>query len=181
MSITHRIETKRELTTNQEAKFITESTDTSIKNDTPYKNTSVQNDDSTTESTGMMDHTLDHYSVHSESTAKVLINESTGTSKEHFLIVVCPPILLALLFVLVVVRYKMKFKKLDRKNPEMPSQTTPPLKRKRTFDAIIFYHFDSNNDSVLNQLLPELEDLNWRIPEILNFVFTAETSHLEET
>ena len=33
-----------------------------------------------------------------------------------------------------------------------------PLKRKRTFDATIFYHFDSDDDFVLYHLLPELEE-----------------------
>ena len=33
-----------------------------------------------------------------------------------------------------------------------------PLKRRREFDATIFYHFDTDDDFVLNHLLPELEE-----------------------
>ena len=33
-----------------------------------------------------------------------------------------------------------------------------PLKRKREFHATIFYHFDTDDDFVLNHLLPELEE-----------------------
>ena len=31
------------------------------------------------------------------------------------------------------------------------------LKRRRPFDATIFYHFDTDDCFVINQLLPELE------------------------
>ena len=33
-----------------------------------------------------------------------------------------------------------------------------PLKRERFFDAFVLYHFDTDDNFVLNQLLPELEE-----------------------
>ena len=85
-------------------------------------------------------------------------------------------ILLSLLFVIFVVRYKMKFNKKqklctkienDQVNIMLPqeeqisvssSDHISPLKRNRTFDAAIFYHFDTDDDFVVDHLLPELEE-----------------------
>ena len=71
-------------------------------------------------------------------------------------------ILLALLFLIFVVRYKMKSNKKDKictkiKNDQVnsmlpqeeqisvsSSDPIPPLKKKRTFDAALFYHFDTD-------------------------------------
>ena len=158
-SITYRTETKGDPTTTQKAEFIIEYT----KNFTTYDYATIQTAEFITESTSVPTKklTFNNNTMHSlESTAKanIQINESTGTSTTHFLIVVCLLIVMVILFVLTAVRYKMKFKKRDRKDPEKSLHTASPLKRKRTFDATIFYHFDSDDDFVINHLLPELEE-----------------------
>ena len=105
-----------------------------------------------------------------DSTAKLMIN---------FLVVASLLVLLVLLFVMVAVRYKIKFKRekklglkrrdvlydieLKERDVSLPLEGTKDpevvfLPRKRTFDATIFYHFDSDDDFVLNHLLPELEE-----------------------
>ena len=87
-------------------------------------------------------------------------------------------LILVALFVIVVVRYKVKFKRArrevlfdielkelddplaqeEKKDPEMSLDPVSPSKRIRPFDATIFYHFDRDDDFVLNHLLPELEE-----------------------
>ena len=89
-------------------------------------------------------------------------------------------LLLVVLFVILAVRYKLKLKRakklglkrrevlldieLKERDVSLPLEGTKDqeaassMPRKRTFDATIFYHFDSDNDFVLNHLLPELEE-----------------------
>ena len=80
---------------------------------------------------------------------------------------------------MVAVRYKIKFKRekklglkrrdvlydieLKERDVSLSLEGTKDpevvfLPRKRTFDATIFYHFDSDDYFVLNHLLPELEE-----------------------
>ena len=111
-------------------------------------------------------------------------SDCASISKIHFFIVVLVLVLLVILFVIMAVRYKIKFKKarslqLKKQNatyadklqetenpvaheegndPEMIFGTVTRLKRKRSFDATIFYHFDSDDDFIINYILPELEE-----------------------
>ena len=108
----------------------------------------------------------------------------TPISIIHFLVVLLLLILLVILFVTVAVRYKIKLnraKKLGlkrqevlldielkekdislpqeaREDPKMSLDPVTPLKRNRTVNATIFYHFDTDDEFVLNHLLPELEE-----------------------
>ena len=74
------------------------------------------------------------------------------------------PILLILLLFLVLmfgVRYYMKFRekqKLEKRNAVLLSDVVVTLKRTRVFDAFVLYHFDSDDISVVETLLPELEE-----------------------
>ena len=83
-----------------------------------------------------------------------------------------------MVFVTVTVRYKIKLKRTrkfkvkrhelgieikemvneNRQDSEGFIDADLSLKRNREFDATIFYHFDTDDDFVLNQLLPELEE-----------------------
>ena len=82
---------------------------------------------------------------------------------------------LVILFVIVTVRSKIKIKRkrkpelmlgIELKKIEEPLakegrkdlESVSPLKRNRTFDATIFYHFDTDDNFVLDSLLPELEE-----------------------
>ena len=40
----------------------------------------------------------------------------------------------------------------------LSSDLGSPLKRKRTFDAFVLYHFDTDDDFVINRIVPELEE-----------------------
>ena len=75
-----------------------------------------------------------------------------------------PWVLVAMVVIITVVVYKMKLKgsrkliKIDepilifkRKND------FSPLPRKREFDAFVLYHFDTDDDFVVNHLVPQLE------------------------
>ena len=108
--------------------------------------------------------------------------DSSGTIKltVHFLVVALLLILLVLLLVMVAVRYKIQLKRarklglkrrkgmidIEMKEIEVPlvqerrkdPQAASPMPRKRPFDATIFYHFDTDDDFFINQLLPELEE-----------------------
>ena len=99
--------------------------------------------------------------------------ESKGKSKStvSLLVVVMILVTLVMIIIIVVVRYKIKLKsarKLDLKAQEVLPNTVLNhsecsienllLKRKRLYDAIIFYHFDTDDDFVLSHLLPELEE-----------------------
>ena len=46
----------------------------------------------------------------------------------------------------------------EKKVFEVSLDTASPFKRNRPFDATIFYHFDTDDGFVLNNLLPELEE-----------------------
>ena len=43
-------------------------------------------------------------------------------------------------------------------NTVASSDTVPPVKRNRVFDAFVLYHFDSDDDFVVSCVLPELEE-----------------------
>ena len=119
-------------------------------------------------------------------------SKSTGTTKINWLIVVIPSvfILLALQFLVVAIRYKIKLKvgtkhgfQREQVRPDQfltdLKQTGEPLlpvnrkqdsalslvsvatlkqNRNRIFDAFVLYHFDSDDDFVVNFLLRELEE-----------------------
>ena len=115
----------------------------------------------------------------------IIINTDTATSMINLPVVVLLLVLISVtLFVTVVVRCIIKFKrakKLGLKRTEvLPDiklnvienslteeggrdldaslDLVSPLKRKRAFNATIFYHFDSDDDFVINHVLPELEE-----------------------
>ena len=86
-------------------------------------------------------------------------------------------ILLVLILVIVAVRYKLQSRKRRNFGVEIKKDQTDilieqkqndittvlldcasPLKRNRTFDATVFYHFDTDDDFVLDSILPELEE-----------------------
>ena len=132
---------------------------------------------------------------------------STGTTKLMINLLVVTLLLvlfLVTLFVLLIVRYKVKLKRakklglkrrevlldieLKERDVSLPLEGTKdpeggsPMPRKRTFDATIFYHFDSDDYFVLNHLLPELEeerDLKLKL-RIFNFLLIVGTLHQEE-
>ena len=101
-------------------------------------------------------------------------------SKSHTLVVVLPLLLflLATLLVMVTVRYRIHLKakrkvdmeteqvELDETLMEMKGADRPLLKlkrkldfkRNRFLDAFVLYHFDSDDDFVLNHIIPELEE-----------------------
>ena len=97
-----------------------------------------------------------------------IITGSTAISTIHFLVVVLLLFLLVILFVALAVRYRFKFKRAKRDHKDMlldeeqeenmGLEVSPPLNRKRPFDATIFYHFDTDDCFVINHLLPELEE-----------------------
>ena len=84
------------------------------------------------------------------------------------------PILVIILFLIAVVRYKYKSKrakthslKSQKAGLTKPAGEPPTCKttksdilpsRNRSFDAVIFYHFDTDDDFFINKLLPELEE-----------------------
>ena len=97
--------------------------------------------------------------------------DSRGESKSrvNFLVVVLLLIILLMIMVIAVVRYKIKLKrarKLGLKGQEiLPGsgrvwlfQGNFTFEKEKTFDAIIFYHFDTDDDFVLSHLLPESEE-----------------------
>ena len=47
---------------------------------------------------------------------------------------------------------------LQRKHDSVIVDSAPSSKRNRIFDAFVLYHFDSDDDFVINELLPELEE-----------------------
>ena len=47
---------------------------------------------------------------------------------------------------------------LQRKHDSVIVDSAPSSKRKRIFDAFVLYHFDSDDDFVINELLHELEE-----------------------
>ena len=183
------------------AEFETESTaENKTKSTTEFITESTS--ESTTEST--VKHTIElkqesitEYKVVLKGTvftkpAAESMSKSTGTTKNNLLIVVAPLffILLALLFLIVAIRYKMKLKAgtkygLQRKQVRPDhiltdlKQTGEPLlplnrkqdsalflvsvatlkeNRNRIFDALVLYRFDTDDDFVVDSLLPELED-----------------------
>ena len=103
------------------------------------------------------------------------ITETTATSTMHYIVVVLLLTLLVMVFVILAVRYRSKLKKarqLEKKCDTKLNETsksnvqeenmglevsTSTSKRRRPFDATIFYHFDTDDGFVINQLLPELE------------------------
>ena len=114
------------------------------------------------------------------SNTTTLITEPTGISTTQFLVVVLLLILLVMLFFILAVRYRTKYKRArqlgknvlfhtglnetdnpftqeGRRDPGAYFDTASPLKRRRPFDATIFYHFDTDDDFVVDHLLPELE------------------------
>ena len=103
---------------------------------------------------------------------------SISISAVQLLVVVLLLVLLVMAFVTVIVVYKVEQKKsrnfhlkVDEPDTELTDMANTkrqdseglidadlPLKRKREFDATIFYHFDTDDNFVLNHLLPELEE-----------------------
>ena len=76
------------------------------------------------------------------------------SSTVHPLFVVLPVLLIPLVTLLVIIAVKYKIKsKTDLKETDKPL-----LPRKRPFDAFIIYHFDSDEDFVVNDLVPALEE-----------------------
>ena len=76
------------------------------------------------------------------------------SSTVHPLFVVLPVLLIPLVTLLVIIAVKYKIKsKTDLKETDKPL-----LPRKRPFDAFIIYHFDSDDDFVVNDLVPALEE-----------------------
>ena len=113
-------------------------------------------------------------SIRTESTFKSAVQSTTP--ERNGLLFIVPPILFGLLVVLLCIVTcitNRKANKLPGVNiqPAQPddflqqtdavtySETISPLRRNRTFDAYVLYHFDSDNDFVINCLLPELEEL----------------------
>ena len=108
--------------------------------------------------------------INTDLTAKLMIN--------LLVVALMLVLLLVALFVMLAVRYKVKLKRakklglkrrevlldieLKERDVSLLEETKDPeavfLSRKRTFDATIFYHFDTDDYFVLNQLLPELEE-----------------------
>ena len=100
------------------------------------------------------------------------IPESTGATTNnstlHFLVIVSLFVLVVLLLVIVAGGYKIKLelKKArdlgagqgERGDSKMCSDATSPWRRTRPFDATLFYHFDTDDSFVINNLLPELEE-----------------------
>ena len=78
----------------------------------------------------------------------------TSISTTHPLVVVLPVLLIPLVTLLVIIAVKYKIKsKADLKETDKPL-----LPRKRPFDAFIIYHFDSDDEFVVNDLIPALEE-----------------------
>ena len=76
------------------------------------------------------------------------------SSTVHPLFVVLPVLLIPLVTLLVIIAVKYKIKsKADLKETDKPL-----LPRKRPFDAFIIYHFDSDDQFVVNDLVPALEE-----------------------
>ena len=108
---------------------------------------------------------------------------NSGIKSIYFLLPVIS-VLLLVLFVFIIITYKRKTSPdlieerieldntlvllTDNDEPLLPSKrqqestlsldSLPSLKRNREFDAFVLYHFDSDDDFVLNVLLPELEE-----------------------
>ena len=82
------------------------------------------------------------------------------SSTTHPLFVVLPVLLIPLAILLVIIAVKFKIKsKGDLKGTDKPL-----LPRKRPFDAFMIYHFDSDDDFVVNNLVPALEeDRNFKL------------------
>ena len=102
------------------------------------------------------------------------------------LIYITLPVILVLFLVMVVAIIKCKMKSsheieeeriesdtiltqfTDNNEPLLPTKrkqestlsldSLPSLKRKREFDAFVLYHFDTDNNFVVNSLIPELEE-----------------------
>ena len=84
----------------------------------------------------------------------------TVSSTTHPLFVVLPMLLIPLVTLLVIIAVKFKTKaKADLKETNKPL-----LPRKRPFDAFIIYHFDSDDQFVVNDLVPALgEDTEFKL------------------
>ena len=74
-------------------------------------------------------------------------------------------ILLLILILIDVCIHKMRTKERKQEQPnliqlemEQMDETLIPEKRKRVYDAIVFYNFDSEENFVVGRLLPELEE-----------------------
>ena len=71
--------------------------------------------------------------------------------------------ILAMVVVIIAVLYKIKLKATQAHCLKEPvllfrRKDTSLLQRNREFDAFVLYHFDSDDDFVVNNLLPELEE-----------------------
>ena len=70
------------------------------------------------------------------------------------LFVVLPALLIPLVILLVIIAVKFKIKS----KADLKETNKPLLPRKRPFDAFIIYHFDSDDQFVVNDLVPALEE-----------------------
>ena len=111
-----------------------------------------------------------------ESTTELTFKSATESDSPSLKFIVLPILFVLLVILLLIVRYKMKGianQTLDfnREQPQFDasleqrntntvasSDTVPPVKRNRAFDAFVLYHFDSDDDFVVSCVLPELGD-----------------------
>ena len=89
-------------------------------------------------------------------------------TKSWVLVLIIISVLLALIIIAVIitVSYKKKLKARQKmvklkEEPTLFFRRKKPIllcSRKREFDAFVLYHFDSDDEFVVDQLLPELEE-----------------------
>ena len=160
---THQTETRTEQRTMPEGQFTEVKTNQAVTN--TELTTVVEEEYIAVSST-----TKSMKNINTDLTAKLMIN--------LLVVALMLVLLLVALFVMLAVRYKVKLKRakniglkrrevlldieLRERDVSLLEETKDPeaafLPRKRTFDATIFYHFDGDDDFVLNHLLPELEE-----------------------
>ena len=169
LTTAHNTEARREQSITSEAEFIALTTNQTVTN-------TAQTAETEEEVTGKSP-------AASTKRSMIEFNTNSRTNLMINLLVVALMLVLLLvaLFIILAVRYKLKLKRakklglkrreilldieLKERDVSLPLEGTKdpeaplPMPRKRTFDATIFYHFDSDNDFVLEHLLPELEEV----------------------